>query len=186
MTEVHDWDDEDDDGWVPVVDTVPSPPRTPPSPPPIGFRCERCSTVVPTGMADCPRCLAPVGPPRRGAGRPGGVLRLAFRGGGRHLDVPRGSEIRLGRDDSWAPEASEFLADEDTVSGRHATVVHTSDGAAWLTEVPQGATNGTRVNDRVLAPGSRVRLSNGDRVELGPEVDFEVRGIGEEPEEAAP
>ncbi|MFF4571800.1 FHA domain-containing protein [Streptomyces sp. NPDC001410] len=112
-------------------------------------------------------------------------MRLVFRGGGRHLDVPRGSEIRLGRSSSWAPEASELLVDEDTVSAQHATLVHASDGAAWLTEVPWGATNGTRVNDRVLVPGSRVRLRDGDRVELGPGVEFIVRGIAEEPREAA-
>ncbi|MFE1311342.1 FHA domain-containing protein [Streptomyces sp. NPDC058755] len=112
-------------------------------------------------------------------------MRLVFRGGGRHLDVPRGSEIRLGRSSSWAPEASELLADEHTVSARHATLDHASDGAAWLTEVPQGATNGTRVNGLVLEPGSRVPLRDGDRVELGPEVEFVVRGIAEEARQAA-
>ncbi|MCZ0986004.1 hypothetical protein O1M54_10745 [Streptomyces diastatochromogenes] len=185
MTEVHDWDDEDDDGWVPVVDTVPSPPRTPPSPPPIGFRCERCSTVVPTGMADCPRCLAPVGPPRRGAGRPGGVLRLAFRGGAVT------STCRAARRSGWG--ATTAGPRGVRVPGRRGHGVGPARdrrphfGRGGLADRgPAGATNGTRVNDRVLAPGSRVRLSNGDRVELGPEVDFEVRGIGEEPEEAAP
>ncbi|MBY8839976.1 FHA domain-containing protein [Streptomyces sp. SP2-10] len=104
-----------------------------------------------------------------------------FRTGGRHLDVPRGTEVRLGRSGGWAPEASAFLADEETVSARHATVVHTADGAAWVTEVPQGATNGTRVNDRVLVPDRAVRLRNGDRVELGPRVGFVVRGVEDEP-----
>ncbi|MCE0446488.1 FHA domain-containing protein [Streptomyces tricolor] len=131
--------------------------------------------VVPAGTAVCPACLSPVGTPGREAGagrRPerlaGGVLRLVFRTGGRHLDVPRGAELRLGRSSSWAPEASALLAGEETVSGRHATVRHTEDGAAWVTEVAQGATNGTRVNDRVLVPDRAVRLRNGDRVELGP------------------
>ncbi|MER7917107.1 MULTISPECIES: FHA domain-containing protein [unclassified Streptomyces] len=70
--------------------------------------------------------------------------------------------------------------------GRGATLVHTPEGAAWLTEVPRGASNGTRVNDRVLTPGSPVRLRDGDRVDLGPEVDFVVRGIEDEPGDAAP
>ncbi|MFJ9863008.1 FHA domain-containing protein [Streptomyces sp. NPDC101165] len=191
MSDVHDWDD-DEDEWV----TVPTPtsvrPRPRPTQPSVGDRCEQCSSVVPAGTSKCPACLSPVAVPgqRSGAVRrtpriAGGAVRLVFRGGGRHLDVPRGSEIRLGRSSSWAPEASELLADEDTVSAQHATLVHASDGAAWLTEVPRGATNGTRVNDRVLVPGSRVRLRAGDRVELGPGVAFIVQGIAEESGEKA-
>ncbi|KUN31639.1 hypothetical protein AQJ11_05480 [Streptomyces corchorusii] len=95
--------------------------------------------------------------------------------------MPRGGELRLGRSGSWAPEAAAILADEETVSARHATVVHTAEGAAWVTEVAQGATNGTRVNDRVLVPDRPVRLRNGDRVELGPRAGFVVRGIEAEP-----
>ncbi|CUW32295.1 FHA domain protein [Streptomyces reticuli] len=186
MPEVHDWDD--DDEWEEVVVAGPRPTAPPPPPPSVGARCPGCAAVVPAGTAVCPACLSPVGTPGREAGagrRPerlaGGVLRLVFRTGGRHLDVPRGAELRLGRSSSWAPEASALLAGEETVSGRHATVRHTEDGAAWVTEVAQGATNGTRVNDRVLVPDRAVRLRNGDRVELGPRVGFVVRGIEDEP-----
>lgn len=186
MAEVHDGDEDDD--WV----TVPTDTRPPPPPPrpSVGDPCERCSRFVPAGTTKCPGCLSPVGARGRGAGRrtsrdAGGGLRLVFRGGGPHLDVPRNSEIRLGRSGSWAPEASELLADEDTVSAQHAILVHTSDGAVWLTEVPRGATNGTRINDHILVPGTRARLRDGDRVELGPEVGFVVRGIEEEPGNAA-
>ncbi|MEU2438066.1 FHA domain-containing protein [Streptomyces rubradiris] len=178
MTETSDWDDDD---WQPV-DGVTLPDLPPPAqPPPLGERCPRCATVVPAGIPRCPGCLAPLGagpPPERLAG---GVLRLVFRAGGGHLDVPRGGELRLGRSGDWAPEASALLADEETVSARHATVVHTDGGAAWVTEVARGATNGTRVNDRVLVPGRAVRLRNGDRIELGPRAGFEVRGVQEEP-----
>ncbi|MFI2203166.1 FHA domain-containing protein [Streptomyces sp. NPDC020192] len=144
--------------------------------------------MVPTGTRACPVCLSPPAAPGGEAGpgpRPerlaGGVLRLVFPGGGRHLDVPRGGELRLGRDGTWAPEAAALLADEETVSARHATVVHTADGAAWVSEVAQGATNGTRVNDRVLGPDGSARLRNGDRVGLGPRVCFVVRGVAQEP-----
>ncbi|CAM5663535.1 MULTISPECIES: FHA domain-containing protein [Streptomyces] len=186
MAEVHDWDD--DDEWE-VGAGVASPVAAPrPSPPSVGERCPGCRRVVPAGTAVCPACLSPLGAPGREPGtgpRPerlaGGVLRLVFRAGGRHLDVPRGGELRLGRSSSWAPEAAAILADEETVSARHATVVHTADGAAWVTEVAQGATNGTRVNDRVLVPDRAVRLRNGDRVELGPRAGFVVRGIETEP-----
>ncbi|MFJ4520989.1 FHA domain-containing protein [Streptomyces sp. NPDC088810] len=178
-----------EDDWEEVPDVVaPGPAPHRPSPPPVGVRCPDCAAVVPAGTAVCPACLAPVGAPGRQAGagrRPerlaGGMLRLVFRTGGRHLDVPRGGELRLGRSSTWAPEASALLAGEETVSGRHATVVHTADGAAWVTEVAQGATNGTRVNDRVLVPDRAVRLRNGDRVDLGPRVGFVVRGIEDEP-----
>ncbi|MEU6664910.1 FHA domain-containing protein [Streptomyces sp. NPDC046727] len=192
MSRAGDWDDEDDwdDDWQTVTrsSVADSPPR--PSPPPVGERCPVCARVVPAGTAKCPGCLSRLGAPARdGAGGrserlPGGVLRLVFRAGGRHLDVPRGGELRLGRSSSWAPEASAVLADEETVSARHATVVHSAEGAAWVTEVAQGATNGTRVNDRVLVPDRAVRLRNGDRVELGPRISFEVRGVEDEPEPA--
>ncbi|MFJ5974363.1 FHA domain-containing protein [Streptomyces sp. NPDC093060] len=178
MTEASDFDDDD---WDSVDQFAPPPP---PPPTPVGTKCGRCDAIVPVGTAACPRCRTPVGSGRSSPRIPGRAVRLVFRGG-RHLDVPRGSEIRLGRSSSWAPEASELLADEDTVSAQHATLDHASDGTAWLTEVPQGATNGTRVNDSVLVPGSRVRLRDGDRVELGPGVEFIVRGIAEEPREAA-
>ncbi|MER8119540.1 FHA domain-containing protein [Streptomyces sp. NPDC094031] len=188
---------DDDDGWESVDENFgPAPTASPPltaspsaapAPPAVGARCARCAAVVPAGAGVCPGCLSPVGARERQARRlAGGVLRLVFRGGGRHLDVPRGAELRLGRSESWAPEAAALMADEETVSARHATLVHTPEGAAWLTEVPRGASNGTRVNDRVLTPGSPVRLRDGDRVDLGPEVDFVVRGIEDEPGDAAP
>ncbi|MGW1595014.1 FHA domain-containing protein [Streptomyces sp. NPDC002343] len=179
----------DDDDWRPVggVTTLHRPqpaPPPPPPPPPVGERCPRCATVVPAGMPACPGCLTPVGAGPRAQRLAGGVLRLVFRAGGGHLDVPRGGELRLGRSGGWAPEASVLLADEETVSARHAVVVHTTDGAAWVSEVARGATNGTRVNDRVLVPGQDVRLRNGDRLELGPKVCFTVHGVEDEPAEA--
>lgn len=213
MTEVHDWNDDDDwyeewgdgrrdedggqgeeagqgedeerdvDPWESVAGYVPRVRTPPPAPPPVGKPCPECSAVVPEGMSECPQCLSPAGAGRRPERLPGGVLRLAFRAGGRHLDVPRGTELRLGRSGSWAPEASALLADEETVSGRHATVVHGEDGKAWVREVAQGATNGTRVNRRILGADGSARLRNGDRVELGPRVSFVVRGITDEPAE---
>ncbi|WP_225101603.1 FHA domain-containing protein [Streptomyces sp. CoH27] len=160
----------------------PEPPQPPVAPPSAGRRCQGCRAVVPDGMRACPVCRTPVAAPGRRPERlAGGVLRLVFRGG-RHLDVPRGRELRLGRSGTWATEASALLADEETVSARHATVVHTADGAAWVSEVAQGATNGTRVNDRVLGPDGSARLRNGDRVELGPRICFVVHGVEQEPE----
>ncbi|MEW2287761.1 FHA domain-containing protein [Streptomyces sp. NPDC047841] len=182
MTEVHDWDD--DDEWEVGADIGSPAAVSRPSPPPVGERCPGCRRVVPAGTAVCPGCLSRIGAGPRPERLPGGVLRLVFRAGGRHLDVPRGGELRLGRSSSWAPEAAAILGDEQTVSARHATVVHTGDGAAWVTEVAQGATNGTRVNDRVLVPDRAVRLRNGDRVELGPRVGFVVRGIEDDPTDA--
>ncbi|MFF5860173.1 FHA domain-containing protein [Streptomyces sp. NPDC012751] len=169
-------------GGATTVRAPTPPPR--PSPKPVGQRCPACRAVLPPGTDVCPACLSPVGAGRRPRRLPGGVLRLEFRTGGGHLDVPRGTALRLGRSGSWAPEAAVLLAGEETVSAQHATVEHTEDGAAWVTEVPRGATNGTRVNDRVLVPNQAVRLSDGDRVELGPRVGFVVRGIEDGPDAA--
>lgn len=169
-------------GGATTVRAPTPPPRS--SPKPVGQRCPACRAVVPPGTEVCPACLSPVGAGRRPRRLPGGVLRLEFRTGGGHLDVPRGTELRLGRSGTWAPEAAVLLAGEETVSAQHATVEHTEDGAAWVTEVPRGATNGTRVNDRVLVPNQAVRLSDGDRVELGPHVGFVVRGIEDGPDAA--
>ncbi|MEU6367286.1 FHA domain-containing protein [Streptomyces sp. NPDC046931] len=173
----------DDDTWVTVEDTAKGrPPGPAPSPPASGLPCRHCGTVVMPGAAACPVCLRP---PGTGAGQPAepaaGALRLVFGGAGRCLEVPPGAEVHLGRSRGWAPETAEFLS-EATVSARHATVSYASDGTAWVTEVAQGATNGTRLNRRVLVPGQRERLRNGDTVELGPRVDFTVRlhGTAEE------
>ncbi|MFF8726350.1 FHA domain-containing protein [Streptomyces sp. NPDC015171] len=173
-----------DDDWEPVGVVVdPVGPAAGTAAPLVGERCPECSAVVPAGMPGCPSCLAPAGASRRSEPPAGTVLRLVFRTGGRHLDVPRGAELRLGRSSSWAPESSGVLAGEESVSGRHATVVHGADGAAWVTEVAQGATNGTRVNGHVLVPDRAVRLRDGDRVELGPRAAFVVRGIVADPAE---
>ncbi len=106
------------------------------------------------GVDACPACLSPLG--ASGTAVPGSTppaaWRLVFRGTGGHLEVPPGAELRLGRDADWAPEAAGLLAGETSVSARHALVAHGEDGAASVTEVPQGATNGVRVNDRVLSP----------------------------------
>ncbi|NYV78669.1 FHA domain-containing protein [Streptomyces sp. UH6] len=105
------------------------------------------------------------------------VLLLDFTGLGRHLRVARGGTVRLGRSTRWAtPEAADLLADERTVSGRHADVEFAEDGRVWLTEVPRGSSNGTRVNGGLaLTPGHRHEIHNGDTVELGPRVEFLVR-----------
>ncbi|WP_246212972.1 FHA domain-containing protein [Streptomyces abyssomicinicus] len=104
-------------------------------------------------------------------------LLLDFTGLGRHLRVARGGTVRLGRSTRWAtPDAADLLADERTVSGRHAEVEFAEDGRVWLTEVPRGSSNGTRVNGGLaLTPGHRHEIHNGDTVELGPRVEFLVR-----------
>ncbi|WEP00167.1 FHA domain-containing protein [Streptomyces sp. FXJ1.172] len=160
-----------------AIRTAPRRPRRQP----VGRRCPACSVVVPAGMPVCPACLSPAGAGPRPQRPAGGALRLVFRAGGRHLDVPCGTQLRLGRSGTWAPEASALLAGEETVSARHATVEHRQDGSAWVREVAQGATNGTRVNGRVLGPDGSARLRDGDRVELGPRVSFVVLGVEEGP-----
>lgn len=145
--------DPEDDGWVSVALVTVSPPR----------------------------------PARAGNAHPvraeNAQLALQFRGLNGQLFLSRGQTVRLGRS-SWAtPEAAEILADECTVSGRHASVEYAEDGTVWLTEVTEGSTNGTRVNQhQVLTPGHGLRIHTGDTVWLGPHVNFLVRGGGPRPD----
>ncbi|MFH9733968.1 FHA domain-containing protein [Streptomyces sp. NPDC017260] len=145
--------------------------------------CPHCGARFPAGTAACPACLSPQAGGRAPTGTArapsrGTALRLVFRGAGSRLEVPPGGELSLGRDPDWAPEAAGLLAEESTVSSRHARVAHGEDGTASLTEVPQGSTNGVRINDRVLVAGRTEPLVDGDRVWLGPLVSFTVRVPG--------
>jgi pSer/pThr/pTyr-binding forkhead associated (FHA) protein len=51
------------------------------------------------------------------------------------------------------------------VSHLHAVLIADEDGG-WTVFDP-GSANGTQVNGREMAPGSRVRLRDGDRISLG-------------------
>ncbi|GAA3958894.1 hypothetical protein GCM10022384_09710 [Streptomyces marokkonensis] len=158
-------------------------PEAPPAAAPRIVRCPHCDARLPAGTASCPACLSPLADGRAPTGTArasarGTALRLVFRGAGSRLEVPPGGELPLGRDPDWAPEAAGLLAEESTVSSRHARVAHGEDGTASLTEVPQGSTNGVRINDRVLIPGRTELLVDGDRVWLGPLVSFTVRVPG--------
>ncbi|WP_240957864.1 FHA domain-containing protein [Streptomyces barkulensis] len=168
-----------DRDWIPVPLDGTAPRRAGPVLP----SCPHCAGPLPGVLSACPSCGARTdGGDRPAAARPaGGGLRLVFRGMGRHLDVGRGETVRLGRSEEWAPRAFGILAEETTVSGRHACVEHAEDGTAWVTEVREGASNGTLVNGRVLVPGVRERLSEGDTVGLGPRVGFLVRGLAPRP-----
>ncbi|MFH0240938.1 FHA domain-containing protein [Streptomyces sp. HK10] len=163
-----------DRDWIPVPPDGAAPLCTGPVLPP----CPHCAKPQPSGLSACPSCGARAdGGPRPAPAQPaGGGLRLVFQEMGRYLDVERGETVRLGRSEEWAPRASGILAEETTVSGRHAYVEHAGDGTAWVTEVREGASNGTLVNGRVLVPGVRERLSEGDTVGLGPRAGFLVRG----------
>ncbi|MFF7552436.1 FHA domain-containing protein [Streptomyces olivaceus] len=124
-------------------------------------------------------------PPRRASGTaaPHSVravraqLALDFGELGGPLLLDRGQTVRLGRSRGWAtPDAAGILSGESSVSARHASVEYAEDGTVWLTEVPEGSTNGVRVGRHVLAPGHRLRVRTGDTVWLGPHVSFRLRG----------
>ncbi|MFF9486016.1 FHA domain-containing protein [Streptomyces sp. NPDC014676] len=170
---------EDDEGWVSLSESPPGP-LTPSSaategrtaPPPSDAEDDGWVSV----LSGTPRPPGPA-PPRPTRAREAGVA-LRFPGLGGQLLLTRGQTVRLGRSRNWAtPEAAEILADESTVSGRHASVEYAEDGTVWLTEVAEGSTNGIRVNrHQVLTPGQALRLRTGDTVWLGPHVTFLVRG----------
>ncbi|WP_329236900.1 FHA domain-containing protein [Streptomyces sp. NBC_01460] len=186
----------EDDGWISLSEepftrfrsedegrdrgaegrTAPPPPpgASPPSPEDGGWVSVAPGTVLP------PR------PARAGNAHPVRVenaqLALQFIGLNGQLFLSRGQTVRLGRSNWATPEAAEILADESTVSGRHASVEYAEDGTVWLTEVTEGSTNGTRVNQhQVLTPGAGLRIRTGDTVWLGPHINFLVRGGGPRP-----
>ena len=79
-----------------------------------------------------------------------------------------GGEWVLGRND-----AADLRVDARCVSRQHLKVICTPEGAVSI--VDQGSRNGTRVN------GERVsicRLSDGDRIELGPDVELLLTRVG--------
>jgi hypothetical protein len=97
------------------------------------------------------------------------VLRLAFDTG--NVEVPAGTSLLLGRDPAESLVAAAFQQ-FDNVSRRHATV--TVDDAGHATIRDENSTNGTFVNDDRVAPGSDVRLADGDTVRLGADVTADV------------
>ncbi|MFE9093666.1 FHA domain-containing protein [Streptomyces sp. NPDC007264] len=106
---------------------------------------------------------------------PGMAVRLFFPRADICLDVPLGGELRLGRDDSWAPRAAPLFKGERTVSARHAVVTCADDGTLAVAEVPRGSRNGVKVDTRILTPGNPEPLRRGDTVWLGPWVSFTVQ-----------
>lgn len=63
-----------------------------------------------------------------------------------------------------SPRNSTLLIDDKTLSREHARLFG-EDDALYIEDL--GSTNGTRVNDRKLEPGSPIAVSDGDVVELG-------------------
>ncbi|MGD2079444.1 MAG: FHA domain-containing protein [Chloroflexota bacterium] len=88
---------------------------------------------------------------------------------GRRLQSSLGKTISIGRADArrgiW-PEVDLTLdaGAENGVSRRHA-LVHDSDEGVVLVDL--GSTNGTKINDRPLAPERPYLLNNGDSIDFG-------------------
>ncbi|HEX6654634.1 MAG TPA: FHA domain-containing protein, partial [Candidatus Limnocylindria bacterium] len=67
--------------------------------------------------------------------------------------------VRIGR----GPE-NQIVLPDTYASARHAEVVE-HEGQRWLRDL--GSTNGTRLNGRVLAPGTLHALGDGDLIQIG-------------------
>jgi hypothetical protein len=130
--------------------------------------CPSCGrAVADRSLLTCPACggmlvasTGPISPV---------VLRLSFPTG--NVDVPAGTSLVLGRDPGESLVAAAFAGFEN-VSRRHATVTVSDTGKATIRD--EYSTNGTFVNGDRLAPGSDVRLTDGDSVRLGADVTAEV------------
>ena len=140
--------------------------------------CPVCGrTVVDRSVVTCPSCGAtltaatgPISPV---------VLRLSFPTG--NVDVPAGTSLVLGRDPGESLVAAAFASYEN-VSRRHATVTVSDTGEATIRD--EHSTNGTFVNGDRAAPGSDVRLTDGDSVRLGADVTAQVSLPGQGPDTA--
>lgn len=73
------------------------------------------------------------------------------------------AEMRIGR--KGGREHPELPVDDEGVSSRHAKISFTADGDPVLLDL--NSTNGTAVNDAVLAAGVPLALASGDVIKLG-------------------
>ena len=89
----------------------------------------------------------------------------------RHVDVPAGTSVILGRDPAQSLVAAAF-AQYDNVSRKHATVVVDDSGRATIRD--EGSTNGTFVNNERVMPYTEVRLVDGDQILLAADVTGDV------------
>ncbi|WP_327147445.1 FHA domain-containing protein [Nocardia sp. NBC_01329] len=94
------------------------------------------------------------------------TVKLNSSHGDRSFELPRGGEpMVLGRSNPALPTG-------DRVSWHHAEVgVHPS-GRVWIRD--ESSTNGTRINETTIAPGTQMTLHPGDHVDLGGGYDFTV------------
>jgi hypothetical protein len=94
------------------------------------------------------------------------------------VELPDGSSLPLAETDSdlliGRPDPASGVTPQIDLGGhdpyrslsrRHARLLR--DGARWLLREEPGVVNGTFVNDRRLAPGEAVEVSDGDRMRFG-------------------
>jgi pSer/pThr/pTyr-binding forkhead associated (FHA) protein len=85
-------------------------------------------------------------------------------------------DILVGRRDDRRDIVPELPLNDPGASRRHAKFVRGADGTPALQDL--ASTNGTRLNDADVAPGSRVALKEGDEITLGRWTRIKVRTQG--------
>lgn len=95
-------------------------------------------------------------------------------------DIAAGENVALGREPMISPFAAVFAAD-DLISRSHAVITYGTDGTVLIED--SQSTNGTYVNDEVLLRGSKRRLAEGDKIQLGEETTGYVRSAPAGPAE---
>ncbi len=145
-----------------IPESATAQPRQPDLPDEIPAGCPRCGAEVPDpGNRVCVECHLPLTRAE--------PMRLSFPSGAVTVDAAQ--DVPLGRDPASSPVA-ELFADRGNVSRLHATVGVDADGA-WVRD--ERSLNGTYVNDVPVAPGSRIRLADGDTLRLAADVTAIVR-----------
>lgn len=143
----------------------PAVPSEPAHPRPAPADCPHCGAEVPDPgnrvCVDCHRPLIRAEP-----------VRLSFPDG--EVTVRPAHSMKLGRDPATSPVAKLFT-ERGNISRLHATVGVDEDGP-WVRD--ERSLNGTYVNDVPVPPGTRIGLSDGDKLRLAADVVATVRVTG--------
>src|SRR4051812_24257650 len=88
----------------------------------------------------------------------GWQIRVVGRSGPMIYPLPKGRELIVGRVDS-----ADIVIDEPAISRRHLSICREEE--VFVEDL--GSANGTRVGDRVLQPGQKVRVWPGEIIDIG-------------------
>jgi pSer/pThr/pTyr-binding forkhead associated (FHA) protein len=89
-------------------------------------------------------------------------------------EMAAGEDVTLGREPGASPFAEVFAGD-DLVGRVHAIITYDAGGTALIRDMC--SVNGTYVNDEELPRGSQRRVTEHDRIRLGPRTQGRIRSV---------